>query len=232
MRELVTLAQLGEPDRGRRPVYLDLVSPGSPDLDKISDALRQLAQVPCPDLPVKLLEHRIDGFVEEPASTLLSGNHLLHTDLRPDNVLIADTARFIDWAWVTRGPAWADIGFLMISSSTTATHPGKPRPGPTSSRPGAPPPAKPSTRSPRPTPACGNRSHTRTRSHGNNTSPPPPTNGPGADGRPSRPNANGIVCGSGSAAPRPSKSSAGTAQDDQFFVLSRLRLAQAAVFVL
>lgn len=90
------------------------LSPGSPDLPKIAEALRQLATIPCPDLPLKQLAQRSAGFVDEPDSELLSGEHLLHTDLRPDNLLIADTARFIDWAWASSGPAWADAGYLVI----------------------------------------------------------------------------------------------------------------------
>ena len=45
------------------------------------------------------------------ARELLRGDHLVHGDLRPDNLLV-DTAgriRVVDWNWVTRGPAWTDF---------------------------------------------------------------------------------------------------------------------------
>jgi hypothetical protein len=45
------------------------------------------------------------------AEELLRGEHLVHCDLRPDNLMV-DTAgriRVVDWNWVTRGPAWTDF---------------------------------------------------------------------------------------------------------------------------
>ncbi len=41
----------------------------------------------------------------------------MHSDLRPDNMLITPqgTARLVDWNWVARGPAWCDfVGLLPM----------------------------------------------------------------------------------------------------------------------
>ena len=45
------------------------------------------------------------------AGELLEGEHLVHSDLRPDNLLLDTSGRIrvVDWNWVTRGPAWADF---------------------------------------------------------------------------------------------------------------------------
>ncbi|WP_406831339.1 phosphotransferase [Pedococcus sp. KACC 23699] len=45
------------------------------------------------------------------AGELLTGQSLVHCDLRPDNLLVTSdgVARIVDWNWVTRGPAWADF---------------------------------------------------------------------------------------------------------------------------
>lgn len=51
------------------------------------------------------------------ASEALLGDRLVHSDLRPDNMLITPqgTARLVDWNWVARGPAWCDfVGLLPL----------------------------------------------------------------------------------------------------------------------
>jgi hypothetical protein len=51
------------------------------------------------------------------ASVALVGDRLVHSDLRPDNMLITPSgrARIVDWNWVTRGPAWCDfVGLLPL----------------------------------------------------------------------------------------------------------------------
>ncbi|GAB2452097.1 hypothetical protein GCM10027262_76630 [Nocardia tengchongensis] len=42
------------------------------------------------------------------------GETLLHTDLRPDNLLVTagGTVVVVDWAWPCRGAAWVDLAFL------------------------------------------------------------------------------------------------------------------------
>jgi hypothetical protein len=51
------------------------------------------------------------------ASEALVGDRLVHSDLRPDNMLITPPgrARLVDWNWVARGPAWCDfVGLLPL----------------------------------------------------------------------------------------------------------------------
>ena len=51
------------------------------------------------------------------ASEALVGDRLVHSDLRPDNMLITPEgrARLLDWNWVARGPAWCDfVGLLPL----------------------------------------------------------------------------------------------------------------------
>lgn len=49
------------------------------------------------------------------AAQSLVGDRLVHSDLRPDNMLVTPQgrARLVDWNWVTQGPAWCDYVGLM-----------------------------------------------------------------------------------------------------------------------
>ncbi len=90
-------------------------SPGSQDLPKIVEELQLLGQIPAPDLPLKRAEQRWAGYVDDESTLeLLRGDRLLHTDLNPLNVLVNSTARFVDWAWPTRGAAWIDPACLIL----------------------------------------------------------------------------------------------------------------------
>lgn len=81
-------------------------APGSADLPKVVAALHTLTHTPCPDLPLKRVDQRWAAYAYSDALPLLDGDHLLHTDMAPHNILIADHAHLIDWAWPNRGPAW------------------------------------------------------------------------------------------------------------------------------
>lgn len=51
------------------------------------------------------------------AEDAMAGDRLVHGDLRPDNILVTPggPARFVDWNWVMRGPAWCDyVGLLPL----------------------------------------------------------------------------------------------------------------------
>lgn len=88
-------------------------APGSPDLPKFVDALRQLQSTPCPDLQMKCAEQRWASYT--PISDLFAGDALLHTEWSPGNVMITSTrALFVDWAWPTRGADWIDPGCWVI----------------------------------------------------------------------------------------------------------------------
>ena len=54
----------------------------------------------------------------------LSGDDIVHFDLRADNLLIEPEGRIriLDWGRASRGPAWVDIVCLLLESPTTAQH--------------------------------------------------------------------------------------------------------------
>lgn len=91
-------------------------SPGSPDLPKVTDALRELASLPCPDIELRHAEQRLARYVASPADAEdFAGNALLHTDWNNHNVLIThDRAHLVDWGWATRGAAWLDPAHWII----------------------------------------------------------------------------------------------------------------------
>ncbi|WP_103530646.1 aminoglycoside phosphotransferase [Streptomyces sp. SM11] len=91
-------------------------SPSSPDLPIVTDALRELASLPCPDIDLRHAEQRLAGYVADPADAeAFTGNALLHTDWNNHNVLIAhDRAHLVDWGWATRGAAWLDPAHWII----------------------------------------------------------------------------------------------------------------------
>jgi hypothetical protein len=90
--------------------------PGSADLPKVTETMTALGRIPCPNLPVKLAEHRWRSYVAKPEELeWLRGDRLLHTDYNPLNVLMADgRAKLIDWAWPTRGAGWIDPACLIL----------------------------------------------------------------------------------------------------------------------
>ncbi|MCW2929125.1 MAG: hypothetical protein JWM19_87 [Actinomycetia bacterium] len=88
-------------------------SPGSPDIPKVINALLHLQHIACPEgIEVKRAEDRWAAYTKTPE--LLAGTSLLHTEWTPGNVLVADRARLVDWAWPTRGAAWIDPACLAV----------------------------------------------------------------------------------------------------------------------
>jgi hypothetical protein len=87
-------------------------SPGSPDLPKVVHALRLLGQIPCPDLPLKLAQQRWSSYTD--AAQLFAGDHVLHTEWSPGNVVVNDVAHVVDWAWPTRGAGWIDPACWVV----------------------------------------------------------------------------------------------------------------------
>lgn len=88
-------------------------SPGSPDLPKVIDTLRQLQDIAFPvGIEVKQAGQRWAAYTQAPE--LLAGTSLLHTEWTPGNVLVSDRARLVDWAWPTRGAAWIDPACLTV----------------------------------------------------------------------------------------------------------------------
>jgi hypothetical protein len=90
--------------------------PGSADVAAVVAALDALAEVPCPDVPGVKDASRWRLYADGGDTTPFEGDALLHTDWKPDNVLIQTdgTVRVVDWAWPTRGAAWIDPAGLLI----------------------------------------------------------------------------------------------------------------------
>jgi hypothetical protein len=91
-------------------------TPTSADIPLIVDALERLAAIPCPDLPLRVAEQRWSAYIDDPSMLdALRGDALLHTDFNNQNVLITHgQARFVDWAWATRGAPWIDPALWVI----------------------------------------------------------------------------------------------------------------------
>ncbi|QFG22350.1 phosphotransferase family protein [Actinomadura sp. WMMB 499] len=82
--------------------------PGSPDLEALAKVVDALQAMPCPDV---LDRRRVD----RPGVPSWAGDTLLHCDLNPANLLIADdgTVRVVDWAFVSRGAAFIELARLI-----------------------------------------------------------------------------------------------------------------------
>jgi hypothetical protein len=95
------------------------LSPGSPDLDLLEDALTTLSRTPVPDVPLFSPKERL-GF-EQPA---MAGDTLVHTDLGPANLIVTSHGlRIVDWAMATKAAPWVELAMLMpwlISAGHTA----------------------------------------------------------------------------------------------------------------
>jgi hypothetical protein len=88
-------------------------SPGSSDLPKVIEMLRELQDITLScDIEVKQAEQRWAAYTDAPE--LLVGASLLHTEWTPGNVLVSDRARLVDWAWPTLGAAWIDPACLTV----------------------------------------------------------------------------------------------------------------------
>ncbi|MEV0453906.1 phosphotransferase [Catellatospora methionotrophica] len=98
------------------------MSPGSPDLPKITASLQALASIPAPDrLTLRTAEDRWRNYAGDHAH-LLAGTTVAHTDLHRHNILIEGTAKFIDWAWPTLAAPWFDtasVGLQLIRAGHT-----------------------------------------------------------------------------------------------------------------
>ncbi|MGW7679661.1 phosphotransferase family protein [Kribbella sp. NPDC054772] len=58
------------------------------------------------------------GELADAATEVLTGDTALHSDLRPDNLIIdaAGTCWAVDWNWLTLGPRWVDwVGLLPLA---------------------------------------------------------------------------------------------------------------------
>ncbi|MCU7729620.1 phosphotransferase [Actinoplanes sp. KI2] len=94
------------------------LSPGSPDLKLLEEALAMLGATPVPDVPLFSPKARL-GF-EHPA---MDGDTLVHTDLGPANLIVTPRGlRIVDWAMATKAAAWVELATLtpwLISAGHT-----------------------------------------------------------------------------------------------------------------
>ena len=118
------------------------LTPGSPDVPAVVDALSRLAQQltpsPAPGVsPLRkryarlagwqwLADHHADELdawekqhldlliqFDNDAPSVLLGDSLVHGDIHQLNLLVnGDLVRLIDWAWSRTGPPWADAALL------------------------------------------------------------------------------------------------------------------------
>ncbi|WP_173390608.1 phosphotransferase [Actinomadura litoris] len=88
-------------------------SPGSPDLDVLAKTIQAIHNAPCPDAVRLVVERRWQKHTADVA--FLAGHTLLHTDLNQDNFIITSDGRayVVDWAFVSRGAAWVELGLLI-----------------------------------------------------------------------------------------------------------------------
>ncbi|KAF0792754.1 aminoglycoside phosphotransferase [Streptomyces sp. FR-008] len=90
-------------------------APGSPDLPKVVALLNRLGGTPRPGISLRQAEQRLKEYAGDPADlAFFAGDRLLHTDPNNTNVLVAEEARLVDWAWATRGAAWLDAAYWVI----------------------------------------------------------------------------------------------------------------------
>lgn len=87
-------------------------SPGSEDLPKLAELIKQLQATPRPEVTTLPFERRWSQLGN---TEVLRGDALLHTDFNESNVLVTDErAYLVDWAWSCKGAAWIDPAFLVV----------------------------------------------------------------------------------------------------------------------
>lgn len=93
------------------------LSPKSADLPAVAGVLGRLTELALPPIACKRIEQRWADAAQHTGADadLLAGNHLLHTDLNPHNLLVTDAGlRVVDWSWPTQGAAWIDTACAAL----------------------------------------------------------------------------------------------------------------------
>ncbi|MFG1995642.1 phosphotransferase [Actinoplanes sp. NPDC048988] len=94
------------------------LSPGSPDLDLLGEALTVLGETPTPDVPLFSPKARL-GFEH----STMNGDTLVHTDLCPANLIVTPHGlQIVDWAMAAKAAPWVELAMLtpwLISAGHT-----------------------------------------------------------------------------------------------------------------
>ncbi|MEU9607493.1 phosphotransferase [Streptomyces sp. NPDC048057] len=96
--------------------------PGTGDLAAVHSVVKRMARLKAPrGVVVPALVERYAGRLGPRDARLLAGETLLHTDVRPRNVLIGHAgghAYVVDWARAATGPAWVDPAQTAVALMT------------------------------------------------------------------------------------------------------------------
>ncbi|MET9225343.1 hypothetical protein [Lentzea sp. NPDC003310] len=104
--------------------------PGSADLPLVADAVTRIAGITPPATRRMIAAHWEAALANETdelaarAPRYMHGQTLVHSDLNPLNILVADTARVVDWAWWRIGAAWIDPAFTVVRLVAEGHEPG------------------------------------------------------------------------------------------------------------
>jgi Ser/Thr protein kinase RdoA (MazF antagonist) len=93
------------------------LSPNSTDLAGIAGVLDLLVGLEAPHNVCRRIDDRWADAAQRAGvgTELLAGDHLLHTDLNPHNILVTDTGtRVVDWSWPTLGAGWVDTACAAL----------------------------------------------------------------------------------------------------------------------
>lgn len=106
--------------QGRHARY----NPGSPDLQALAEALARHMAAPDTGSVAEPYARRLAA--EDAEVDALAGNHLIHADLNPGNVLVTPegAVRVVDWGFCARGAAWLEpalvLPWLILAGHTPA----------------------------------------------------------------------------------------------------------------
>jgi hypothetical protein len=91
------------------------LSPGSPDLPAVVDAIERISKTPLPPAAQDWRENRYDRYASGTAGHF-AGRTLLHGDINPDNLLVGPggNVTIVDWSWPTHGAAFIDPACLAV----------------------------------------------------------------------------------------------------------------------